>query len=215
MRASRKPPKHVFRTYDRHYETPGRPVDRRTDHQPPWPQECGARIDKGARILNMFDDFHGKNDVKALAGFNKRFHRRTQVPDTESRLFRMRLRHTDTCLGCINSRHIGAEAGHGLAEQSPATADVNEFQLPKRLRVAPDTLELGANLNENVIQPTWVQHVKGTELSVGRPPLRGHGLELRDFLRIGGTSGPRHSCTSIRPRIRAFLHQGNLHPKTS
>ncbi len=163
----------------------------------------------------MFDDLHGKNDVKALAAFNKRFRRRTQVPDVESRLFRMRLRRTDTCLRRINTRHIGAQAGHGLADQPPATADVNEFQLPKRFSIAPDTLELGANLIENVIQPTWVQHVKGAELSVGRPPLRGHGLEFRDFLRIGGTSGLRHSCTSIRPRIRAFLHQGNLHPKAS
>ena len=171
MRASRKPPKHVFRTDDRHDETPGRPVDRRTDHQPSGVQECGARIDKGARVRNMFNDLHGENDVKALAALDKRFRRRTQVPDVESRLFRMRFRRTDTCLGRINTRHIGAQAGHGLADQPPATADVNEFQIPKRLRIAPVTLELGANLAENVIQPTWVQHVKGTELSVGRPPL--------------------------------------------
>lgn len=214
MRASRKPPQYVLRTDDRQDETPRGPVDRRADHQPPRIQECGTRVDKGTRIRNMLDDFHRQDNIKTLAAFNHRIRSRTQIPDVESRLFGMCRRRTDACFRHIHTGHIGPQPGHGFTDQAPTAADVDEFQLPERPRFTSYAPEFGTNLIENVIQPAWIQHVKGTELAAGRPPLGRQGLELRNFLRIDGTNGTRHPCTFIQPRIRAFLHQGQLLPKT-
>jgi len=91
-----------------------------------------------------------------------------------------------------------AQPGHGLAEQAPAAADIQQrkpLEGPQRTGIAP---EMGSGFGPDESQPDGVEFVQGRKLACRVPPFRRNGGEFGHFSGVYG-GGICHIVSRVEP----------------
>jgi hypothetical protein len=132
----------------------------------------------------MLDHFHVQHHVELLSGFGEGFSAGMTIIYCQPRLRGMDLRDRDIARRRIRADNLRPKPCHRLAQQAPATADIQNAQARKGTILPQIPAELCGDLSRDVIQTAWVEHVKRLELALRIPPFGGHCLEFGDLLGI-------------------------------
>ena len=119
----------------------------------------------------MFKHFHASDHVEAawlLHGkvFCTRF---LVVHSLRTGLNGMQLRDLKRLPGEVDAQHVGTPASHGVGQNAPTAADIN------------NTLSLQRRYAFDPAKPKRIYLVQGAELSVGVPPAMGGLGKLGQF----------------------------------
>lgn len=110
------------------------------------------------------------------------------IVDIDAGFGRMQLRHLDVGLGSVGPDHLGAEAGHRLAQKPAAAADVEDAQALERTGfawIAPEALR---HLVADIGEADGVELVQRAKLAVRVPPFGGKRGKAFHFRGIDGRS---------------------------
>ena len=141
----------------------------------------------------MFDHLHVQNDVKAFSGGGHGLGGGVAIVDVEPGLFGMDPRHRQVAFGSVGADHIGAQPRHRFRQQPAATADIQQAQPGKGVRLGQVAIELAGDLAGDIVQSAGVEHVQRAEFPVRIPPLGRHRLKFCNLVGIDGGLWRLHS----------------------
>ena len=132
----------------------------------------------------MLDDLECQHDVELCAAFGQRLGGALAIVDGEVLARSMHGRGRDVTGRGVHAGDRRAEPGHRLADQTAATADVEQRQSRQRFAVQGVALPVRSHPVADVGDPHRVQPVQRRELAGGIPPFVRDAGEAFDFGRI-------------------------------
>ncbi len=174
-------------------------------HQPARPQQPGAVPEELSRIGHVLDHLHVEDHVERGAVLlDQGLDGRTQVADVQASFRGMGLGRADVALGGVDASDLEAQPRHGLAQQAPAAADIQQPQTLERSAGASVAAEAGQGLVTDEAQPDRVEAVQRRELALRIPPVGGEAGESLDFGDIDARAlGVGHWRAPLAGRIAA------------
>ncbi len=181
---ARQPSQDIFRPDDGKTQGLHRPVDRGNERHTARLHQPAHRAKKSRHIGDMFNHFHGKHHVEALAFSQQRLGTCRAVINRKPAVSGMEARNLDVATGRINADHLGAQPAHRLAQQAATAANINKTQTRKWLSGSRIKGKMPERHLADIGKPDRIEFMQRLELAVRVPPFAGKPGEALDFRRI-------------------------------
>ena len=159
MGAARQPAQHIFCASNGQHPGLGGAVERRQEEKPAGLHEAAAGPQEQIDVRHVLHDLEGQNDVELCAAFGQRLGGALAIVDGEVLARSMDGRGRDVAGRGVHAGDRRAEPGHRLADQTAATADVEQRQSRQRFAVQGVALPVRSHPVADVGDPHRIQPV--------------------------------------------------------